>query len=142
MTQGSGHARKRIAALVLAGALAAAGLWLAVGAGAKGGESVRQQGYPVTYNYTTKIDDVKFGKIASTHSNKVRFKFHVKGKPGSDVKFVHTVCKIDSKHYKNCDSPKKYRHLDKGKHKFKVKAVYDGGGSDASRPDSYAWKVK
>ena len=142
MTHSAGRAWKRIAALALAGALAVAGLWLAVGAGAKGGTSARDAAYPVTYSYKTKIDDVKFGKLASTHSNKVRFKFHVKGKNGAQVKFVHTVCKLDDKHYKKCDSPKTYKHLHNGKHKFKVKAVYDGSGSDASKPDSYAWKVK
>jgi hypothetical protein len=142
MTDSAGRAWKRGAALALAGALAIAGLWLAVGAGAKGGTSARDAAYPVTYNYKTKIDNVRFGKLASTHSNKVRFKFHVKADPGFQLKFVHTVCKIDRKHYKGCDSPKKYRRLHDGKHKFRVKAVYDGGGSDASKPDSYAWKVK
>lgn len=142
MSQGSGRVGVRIAALALAGAMAAAGLWLAVGAGAKGGASARDAAYPVTYNYTTKIDKVKFGKLASTHSGKATFKFHVKGKPGFQVKYVHTVCKLDRAHYKKCDSPKTYKHLGKGKHKLKVKAVYDGGGSDASKPDTYAWKVK
>jgi hypothetical protein len=144
VSQARGHAWKRIAALVVAGALAAAGLWLAVGAGAKGGESVRQQGYPVTYNYKTKIDDVKFGKVASTHSKKVRFKFHIKADPGFTLQNIHTECKLDRKHYRTCDSPKKYRHLDKGKHKFRVKAAYDNCPQcqDASRPDKYVWKVK
>jgi hypothetical protein len=142
MTHSAGRAWKRVAALALAGALAVAGLWLAVGAGAKRGTSARDAAYPVTYSYITKIDDVKFGKLASTRSSKVTFKFHVKGKNGAQVKYVHTVCKLDDSRYKKCDSPKKYKHLDKGKHKFRVKAVYDGGGSDASKPDSYAWKVK
>ena len=142
MTHSARGAWKRVAALALAGALAVAGLWLAVGAGAKGGTSARDAAYPVTYSYTTKIDDVKFGKLASTSSRRVTFKFHVKGKNGAQVKYVHTVCKLDDSRYKKCDSPKTYKHLDKGKHKFKVKAVYDGGGSDASKPDSYAWKVK
>jgi hypothetical protein len=142
MTDSAGRAWKRVAALVLAGALAMAGLWLAVGAGANGGTSARDAAYPVTYSYKTKIDDAKFAKVASTSSSKVTFKFHVKSTNGSPLKYVHTECKLDDSHYKKCDSPKKYKHLDKGKHKFKVKAVYNGGGSDASKPDSYAWKVK
>jgi len=142
MTHSAGRAWKRVTALVLAGALAMAGLWLAVGAGAKGGTSARDAAYPVTYSYTTKIKDVQFGKLASTSSKRVRFKFQVKGKNGNQVKYVHTVCKLDGSHYKKCDSPKKYKHLDKGKHKFKVKAVYSCSGcNDASKPDSYAWKV-
>jgi hypothetical protein len=146
MSHAPGRGWKRFAALAMAGALAAAGLWLAVGAGASGGSSVRQAGYPVTYNYKTKIDDVKFGKIASTHSRKVRFRFHVNPDPGYQREFVHTECKRDRKRYKNCDSPKRYRHLSKGRHRFKVKAVYNGCGSspscDASAPDRYRWRVK
>jgi hypothetical protein len=143
MTHSAGRAWKRVAALVLAGALAAAGLWLAV-AGASGGSSVRKAGHTVTYNYTTKIDNVKFGKLATTHSHKVKFTFHVKPDPGFNLKNIHTECKLDDSHYKKCDSPKKYKHLHKGKHKFKVKAAYDNcsGCYDASKPDSYAWKVK
>jgi hypothetical protein len=144
MTHSAVRVWKRVAALMLAGALAVAGLWLAVGAGANGGTSARDAAYPVTYSYTTKIDDVKFGKIASTKSSKVRFKFHVKPDPGYNLRYIHTECKLDGKHYKTCDSPKKYKHLDKGKHKFKVKAAYDNCPTcqDASKPDSYAWKVK
>lgn len=144
MTHSAGRAWKRVTALALAGALAVAGLWLAVGAGAKGGTSARDAAYPVTYSYKTKITDVKFGKLASTSSNKVRFKFHVKSTNGSSLKFIHTECKLDDKHYKKCDSPKTYKHLHKGKHKFKVKAAYDNCPTcnDASKPDSYGWKVK
>jgi hypothetical protein len=142
MSHSVGGSRRRYAALALAGALAVAGLWLAVGAGANGGTSARDAAYPVTYSYTTKIDKVTFGKLALTTSHKVTFRFHVKGSVGAPVRYVHTVCKRDDSHYKKCDSPKKYKHVHKGKHKFKVKAVYDGSGSDASKPDSFAWKVK
>jgi len=142
MTHSAGRAWKRVAALLLAGALAVAGLRLAVGAGANGGTSARDAAYPVTYSYKTKITDVKFGKLASTSSNKVRFKFRVKSTSGGTLQGIHTECKLDDKHYKKCDSPKKYKHLNKGKHKFKVKAVYSCSGcNDASKPDSYAWKV-
>jgi len=144
MTHSAGRAWKRITALVLAAALAVAGLWLAVGAGAKGGTSARDAAYPVTYSYKTKITDVKFGKVASTSSSKVRFKFRVKPTSGGTLDGIGTECKLDDSHYKKCDSPKKYKHLHKGKHKFKVKAVYDNctGCNDASKADSYAWKVK
>lgn len=140
----SGRAWRRIAALAAAGALAVAGLWLAVGAGAQGGTSARDAAYPVTYHYTTKIDNVRFGKLASTHAHKVRFTFHVKPDPGYSLKYIHTECKLDRRHYKKCDSPKKYRHLHHGRHKFKVKAAYDNCPTcqDASAPDRYRWKVK
>ena len=144
MTHSAGRAWKRVTALVLAGVLAVAGLWLAVGAGANGGTSARDAAYPVNYSYKTKITDVKFGKVASTSSNKVRFKFRVKPTSGGTLDGIGTECKLDDSHYKKCDSPKKYKHLHKGKHKFKVKAVYENctGCNDASKADSYAWKVK
>ena len=144
MTHSAGRGLKRITALTLAGVLAVAGLWLAVGAGAKGGTSARDAAYPVTYSYKTKITDVKFGKVATTSSNKVRFKFRVKPTSGGTLDGIGTECKLDDSHYKKCDSPKKYRHLNKGKHKFRVKATYKRctGCNDASKPDSYAWKVK
>jgi hypothetical protein len=146
MTRPAGGIWRRIAALALAGMLAVAGLWLAVGAGAKGGGSVRDAGYPVTYHFHTKIDSVRFGKLAITNSHKVRFKFHVKADPGyeSQLQYIHTVCKRDHHHYKKCDSPKTYRHVHKGRHKFKVKAVYNNCSScqDASKPDSFRWRVK
>jgi hypothetical protein len=144
MTHSAGRAWKRITALTLAGVLAVAGLWLAVGAGAKGGTSARDAAYPVTYSYKTKITDVKFGKVATTSSNKVRFKFRVKPTSGGTLDGIGTECKLDDSHYKKCESPKKYRHLNKGKHKFRVKATYKRctGCNDASKPDSYAWKVK
>jgi hypothetical protein len=147
MTHSSGRAWRRFAALGLAGALAVAGLWLAVGAGAKGGESVRQAGYPEPGDYyTTKIDDVRFSKIASTKKDGVKFKFHSKGSyygdPDSNPYLKHR-CKLDGKHFKNCDSPKKYKHLSGGKHKFKVKLTYQYSGTqDVSHPDTYKWKVK
>jgi hypothetical protein len=144
MTHSAGRTWKRVTALAVAGVLAVAGLWLAVGAGANGGTSARDAAYPVTYSYKTKITDVKFGKVASTSSNKVRFKFRVKPTSGGTLDGIGTECKLDDSHYKKCDSPKKYKHLHKGKHKFKVKAVYENctGCNDASKADSYAWKVK
>lgn len=149
MSNTTGRAWWRLAALALAGALAVAGLWLAVGAGAKGGPSVRDAGYPPpTSYYKTKIDDVKFGKVATTSSNKVRFKFHSTGTyygdPDTNSSLKHR-CKLDDGSFKNCESPKKYKHLDKGKHKFKVKLIYQYGDAkptDVSEPAKYSWKVK
>lgn len=149
MTDSAGRAWKRGAALLLAGALAMAGLWLAVGAGANGGTTARNAAYPKPGDYyKTTIDDVAFGKVASTHSTNVRFKFHSKGSyygdPDTNSSLKHR-CKLDDKHYKTCDSPKKYKHLHKGKHKFKVKLIYQYGTAkpmDVSHPANYSWKVK
>lgn len=149
MTDVSGGAWRRIAALALAGLLAAAGLWLAVGAGAKGGTSARSAAYPEPGDYyKTTIDDVAFGKVASTQSNKVRFKFHSKGSyygdPDTNPYLKHR-CKLDDNSFKNCESPKKYKHLHNGRHKFKVKLTYQYGNAkpmDVSHPAKYVWKVK
>ena len=45
--------------------------------------------------------------------------------PGS-----HFKCKLDSKRFKRCSSPKVYRHLKVGKHVFKVEAVDAAGNAD------------
>jgi hypothetical protein len=149
MSNTTGRAWKRVAALALAGALAVAGLWLAVGAGAQGGTSARNAAYPQNYSFHMKIDDVKFGKVASTRSNKATFKFHIKADAGSEsqLKYLRPACKLDGAHFKRCDSPKTYKHLSKGKHKFKAKAYFykcgpPGPGCDGSAPARYVWKVK
>src|SRR4051812_28685799 len=91
------RAWKRFAALAVAGALAIAGLWLAVGAGAQGGTSARNAAYPQNYSFHMKIDGVKFGKLASTRSNKATFKFHIKADSGfeSQLKYLRPACKLD-----------------------------------------------
>ena len=80
----------------LAGALAMTGLAGRRGRAAEGGTQrprCRVPGAP--YSDTTKIKDVKFGKLASTSSKKVRFKFQVKRQDDNQVKYVHAVCKLD-----------------------------------------------
>jgi hypothetical protein len=41
-------------------------------------------------------------------------------------------CKLDKKPYKNCDSPKRYKNLDDGRHKVKVRATDEAGNVDRS----------
>ncbi|MFN2612678.1 MAG: hypothetical protein ABR536_04830 [Solirubrobacterales bacterium] len=47
--------------------------------------------------------------------------------PGSSFQ-----CKLDKRAFKPCKSPKKYKHLSAGKHKFKVRAVDAAGNVDAT----------
>ena len=47
-------------------------------------------------------------------------------------------CKLDRAKYKSCKSPKKVKHLDRGRHKFKVQ-VKSGGAVAGSI--SWKWKV-
>jgi hypothetical protein len=58
--------------------------------------------------------------------SKVKFKFAA-NEP--DVTFE---CKVDSKPFKACTSPKTVKHLDEGKHKFKVRATDAAGNVDPS----------
>jgi hypothetical protein len=136
--------RSRFAAVALAAVLACAGLWLAVGAGAQKQESTRAAGYPAPQKpYAMHIDSHPSKR---THSRRARFRFHVTFNPSGHVppsqrKFLAYKCKLDSRHYKKCTSPKTYRHLHKGKHVFKVKAVFKNGGGAASDPARFRWKI-
>jgi hypothetical protein len=58
--------------------------------------------------------------------SKVKFKFS-SSEPGSSFE-----CKLDKKKYKPCKSPKKYKRLKRGKHKFKVRATDAAGNTDPS----------
>jgi len=50
-------------------------------------------------------------------------------------------CKLDSKAFKPCTSPQKYKRLKPGKHKFQVQATDAAGNTDPT-PAKYGWKVK
>ena len=41
-------------------------------------------------------------------------------------------CKLDKKKFKPCESPKRVKRLDEGKHKFKVRAIDEAGNVDPS----------
>jgi hypothetical protein len=49
-------------------------------------------------------------------------------------------CKLDGKSYKACTSPRKVKHLDDGKHKFRVRAVDAAGNTDPT-PAKAKFKV-
>ncbi|MGH2964089.1 MAG: hypothetical protein ACRDMH_01735 [Solirubrobacterales bacterium] len=137
---------RSIAALAAASVLAATGMWLAVGAGAKRDGGARAFAYPTpTYPYKMHID----GKPSKrTSSRKAKFRFHVTFNPSGHVpaatlRFLDYKCKLDGKRYRKCSSPKKYRHLSKGKHKFRVRAVFNTGNhANASAPAKYSWKIR
>jgi hypothetical protein len=61
-----------------------------------------------------------------THKHKVKFTFT------SDESSSSFECKLDKKPYKPCRSPRKLKHLDDGKHKFKVRAIDAAGNVDPS----------
>ena len=50
-------------------------------------------------------------------------------------------CKLDKEQFKGCASPKTYKKLDPGKHKFKVRATDEAGNTD-STPAVEKFKIK
>jgi hypothetical protein len=79
----------------------------------------------------TKIKKAPKGKI-DADTVKVKFK--------SDEPNSSFECKFDRKPYKPCESPKKLKNLDRGKHKFKVRATDAAGNTDDS-PAKAKFKV-
>jgi hypothetical protein len=69
---------------------------------------------------STKLQSTKVKK------RKVTFKF------GSDEKGSTFLCKLDKKKFAKCKSPKTYKGLKPGRHKFQVKAVDPQGKPDPS----------
>jgi hypothetical protein len=66
------------------------------------------------------------GAPNKTKKHTVKFKF-TSSEPGSSFE-----CKLDKKKFKPCKSPRKYKRLKKGKHKFKVRAIDAAGNTDRS----------
>jgi lysophospholipase L1-like esterase len=66
------------------------------------------------------------GAPNETKRHKVKFKF------AADEADSTFECKLDTKKWKSCTSPKTVRHLDNGSHKFQVRAIDAAGNLDAS----------
>jgi len=79
----------------------------------------------------TEIDKGPDGKI---ERDKAKFKFSA-NLPGASFE-----CKLDKGKFKSCESPKKYKNLDDGKHKFLVRAIDTLGTVDRS-PAKAKFKV-
>jgi hypothetical protein len=146
MRLGSGLRLRSVAALGAAVLLAAVGLWMAVGAGAKREGSARAFAYPAPPPAFKMHIDGGPGKVNATSSRNAKFRFHVTYNPRGHVPpavrdSLKYKCKLDGKRYRKCSSPKRYRHLSKGRHKFRVKAVYKINDADASDPAKYSWKI-
>jgi hypothetical protein len=80
----------------------------------------------------TKITKGPKGKIVA---HKAKFKF--KSEPAGAT----FQCKLDKKPFKPCKSPKTYKNLKAGKHRFKVRAVSASGTVDPS-PAKRSFKVE
>jgi hypothetical protein len=72
------------------------------------------------------------GKRTSSHTARFKFKSSIGGS--------HFKCKLNGQRYKNCASPKTYRHLSVRKHTFRVKAIDPYGNPDPT-PAKFRWHV-
>jgi hypothetical protein len=77
---------------------------------------------------------IRKAKISQTHDS-ATFRFSSTA-PGSTF-----LCKLDRQPFKACKSPKTYRHLKRGKHRFQVEARDTAGYLDPT-PAARAFKIK
>jgi Tol biopolymer transport system component len=80
----------------------------------------------------TKITD---GPPDVVHKPKATFKF--KAVPATGATFE---CKLDDKPFKTCESPKTYRRLSRGKHKFQARASNSEGTDPTPAKASFKYK--
>ncbi len=78
--------------------------------------------------------EITKGPANKTEKTKAKFKF-TSTEAGSTFE-----CKLDKGPYKPCTSPRKYKRLDEGKHKFFVRAIDAAGNVDPSAAKD-KWKV-
>ena len=79
----------------------------------------------------TRITD---GPRRRNRMHRVAFKFH------SDESGVSFKCRLDRRRYRPCGSPRTYRHLKPGTHKFKVRATDSSGTADPT-PATRHWAI-
>ncbi len=101
------------------------------GGGSGGGSGGGDEDQADTKAPKTKL---KAGPKRKTSSDRAKFKFR-SNEPGSTFR-----CKLDRKRWKSCDSPQRYKNLDTGRHRFKVRATDKAGNTDKS-PAKYRWRV-
>jgi hypothetical protein len=81
------------------------------------------------------VTSILKGPKHKTTKRTAKFKFR-SNEPASTFK-----CKLDRKRFKPCSSPKRLKHLKKGKHVFQVVATDRVGNTDAT-PAKKTWKIK
>jgi hypothetical protein len=69
------------------------------------------------------------------HGTRARYRFS-SNETGSTFE-----CKLDHRKFKPCNSPKKYKHLQDGKHTFRVRAI-DAAGNVDPKPAKDSFKVR
>lgn len=97
------------------------------GGGAGGGDSgTAVNASPIAIADTSPPQTKIVKASRSSQGGTARFKFS-SGEPGSSFQ-----CKLDSKPFRGCKSPKKYEGLKPGMHVFKVRAIDPAGNADPS----------
>jgi hypothetical protein len=71
---------------------------------------------------------------SETARHRATFRFHANRTDG-----VYLKCRRDTRRWKRCSSPKRYRGLEHGRHHFRVWAVKANG--KASEPARWSWRV-
>ena len=146
MKSPSARGRARVGAVVVAALIVAAGLLLAVGAGARSGKSVRDASYPPVGDFPYDVD-LKVGPAPAKLSSHVVAKFHVvyasngQKPPHSVTKSLYYKCRLDKRHKSKCSSPKGYTGLSKGRHRLAVQAFYKHTATAASSKKKEKFKV-
>jgi hypothetical protein len=79
---------------------------------------------------------VRFRKRPRVHAHRRSAVVRFRVKDASAVE--RTECKLDRRRWRECDSPVKLRHLRRGKHRFRVRAVDEWG--NASQPEKIRWR--
>jgi hypothetical protein len=74
------------------------------------------------------------GPSARTRSRKATFVF-------SANESATFECRLDSRPWASCSSPRTYRKLKVGKHQLRVRATDTAGNRDAT-PASYQWRIR
>jgi Subtilase family len=93
------------------------------------------QGNPPSGSDTTPPETtITKGPKDVVHGHKVKFKFE------SDDPGATFACKLDRGQYKSCTSPVKLKHLDSGRHKFRISSTDSAGNTDQS-PAKFVFKV-
>lgn len=144
MNQGGEMPQKgrRALAAVAATMIAAVGGAIAVTAIAADAPTVRGGIYNPHCQESYLQTAITKGPGKKTGSSKATFKFEAQScsNPGTVYDGASFVCALDGSKFKDCDSPRRYSGLDKGKHRFEVKGRISAEVDPS--PAKYKWKVK
>lgn len=87
--------------------------------------------------YVTPVTRITFGPAFKTRARRPVFRFtDATGQPGTRF-----ICRLDRHKWRRCASPVRLKHLRRGRHVFRVKAVNAVGIWEAGRPTKRVFKL-